>query len=92
MVSIDLDRACIMKKLLYGFLVALVSILGVCAAWFARKAESATEALKESENKLANERGHNDATQRRKEIDEHVNGLDDEYIRDQLRKRPNGNG
>ena len=81
-----------MKKFLYGFLAALVSILGVCAAWFARKAENATEALRESENKLTNEVKHNEATQRRKAIDEHVNGLSDDYITDQLRKHSNDNG
>ena len=92
MVSINLDRQGIMKKFLYGFLASFVSILSVCAAWFARKAEGATEALRESENKLTNERGHNEATQRRKAIDEHVNGLDDDYIVERLRKRPNDNG
>jgi predicted DNA-binding protein len=81
-----------MKSFMYGFLAALLSILSVCAAWFARKAENATEALKERDGELTNERGHNEATQRREKIDEHVNGLDDEYIRNQLRKRTNGNG
>ena len=92
MLSTDLDGSRIMRKFLYGFLAALASILGVCAAWFARKAENATKALRESENKLANERGHNEATQRRKAIDEHVNGLDDDYIVERLRKRKDENG
>ena len=92
MVSINMVRARVMKRFLHGFLAALVSILGVRAAWFARKAENATEALRGSESKLANERGHNEATQRRKAIDEHVSGLDDDYIIERLRKCPNDKG
>ena len=76
-----------MKNAIYGFLAGLISILVVIAGYLNRKAENALKALRKSENKLANERGHNDATQRRKEVDEHVNGLDDKYIREQLRKR-----
>lgn len=77
-----------MKNAIYGFLAGLVSILVLIAAYLNRKAESALETLNDKQNKLANEVKHNEATQRRKEIDEHVNGLDDKYIRDQLRKRP----
>lgn len=77
-----------MKNAIYGFLAGLVSILVLIAAYLNRKAESALETLNDKQNKLANEVKHNEATQRRKEIDEHVNGLDDKYIREQLRKRP----
>ena len=77
-----------MKNAIYGFLAGLVSILTVCAAYLNRKAESALAALNDKQNKLDNEVKHNEATRRRKEVDEHVNGLDDKYIRDQLRKRP----
>lgn len=78
----------IMKNAIYGFLAGLISILAVIAAYLNRKAESATEALNDKKNQLANEVRHNEATQRRKEVDEHVNGLDDKHIRDQLRKHP----
>lgn len=78
-----------MKNAIYGFLAGLVAILAVVAAYLNRKAERALGALNNKQNELANEVKHNEATQRRKEIDEHVSGLDDEYIRDQLRKHQN---
>ena len=77
-----------MKNAIYGFLAGSVSILAVCAAYLNKKAESALAALNDKQNKLSNEVKHNEATQRRKEVDEHVNGLDDDYIRQQLLNRP----
>lgn len=85
MVSIDMVRAGIMKKFLYGFLAALVSTLAVCAAWFARKAENATEALRESENKLANEATHNEQAKEARKIQDELDDFDDVYLAERLR-------
>ena len=76
-----------MKKFLYGFLAALLSILGVCAAWFARKADNATEALRETENKLTNEVKHNEQSKEARKIKDELDDFDDTYLAERLRHK-----
>lgn len=76
-----------MKNALYGFLAALVSILSVCAAWFARKAENATEALRKSESELANERGHNEQLKEAQRVKDELDDFDDTYLAERLRDK-----
>lgn len=74
-----------MKRFLYGAIAALVSILAVGAAWFARKAENANKALRESEGKLANEVKHNEQAKESRKAKDELDDFDDVYLAERLR-------